>query len=177
MNNRPPSTHCGPCRAAYAEVMGGRRASQAGFAVVALGIGAACLLLLNSTTAEPPSPALADEIDRLLVRDSCINSIEDWSSREYAWGRNLWTGAPVVGRGWLGSDRTRVSVSFRQGQGAGNYPPGRTLIRADQVEVHFDSSPEGIRASAEYDVRARRLTDFDCGPTYPPEEPQTGGPL
>ena len=157
--------------------MSKRTAIRAGFTVVALGTVAACFLLLNAKTTEPPSPALADEIDRLLVRDPCIASIADWSSREYAWGRNFWTGNPVFGSRWLGSDTSKVHMSFRRGEGAENYPPGRILLRADQVELHFDSSPKLIGAYAEYDVEARRLTDFECGPNYPSEEPQSGGPL
>ncbi len=154
--------------------MGRGTASRAGFAVVALGSVVACLLLLNSKPTEPPSPALADEIDRLLVRDPCIGSIEDWPSREYSWGRNSWSDPRFFGSRWLGSDTSKVLVSFRKGQGAENYPPGRTLIRADQMQLRFDSSPKGIGAIAEYDVEARRLTDFDCGPYYPSEESETG---
>ena len=119
---------------------------------------------------------MADDIDRLLVLDPCIGSIADWPSREYAWGRNDWTGNPFFGSRWLGSDKSTVRVQFYRGEGAGHYPPGRHLLRADQVQLSYDSSPELIVAYAEYDVEARRLTDFHCGPNYSTEEPETGVP-
>lgn len=145
--------------------------------LLAWGLVAACLLFVDPRATEGPSAALADEIDRLLVRDPCIGPIDDWTSREYSWGRNSLSDPRFFGSRWLGSDTSKILVRFRKGQGAGNYPPGRTLIRADQLKLHFDSSPNGIRASAEYDVEARRLTDFDCGPNYPNAEPETDVPL
>lgn len=157
--------------------MGRGTATRAGFAVAALGSVVACLFLLNSKTTEPPSPALADEIDRVLVRDPCIGSIEDWTSREYSWGRNSLSDPRFFGSRWLGSDTSIVHVSFYRGDGSENYPPGRQLLRADQVRLSFDSSPELFLAYAEYDVEARRLTDFECGPNYPSEVSETNAPL
>ena len=137
--------------------------------MLACGLVAACLLLLNSKTAEPPSPALVDQIDQLMVRSTCIGSVDRWASREYAWGPNFWTGNPLFGSRWLGSDKSIVHVSFYRGDGSETYPPGRHLLRADQTQMIFDSSPELVLAHAQYNVEARRLTDFSCGPSYPSE--------
>lgn len=107
------------------------------------------------------------------MQDACIGSIDDWASREYAWGVNFWTSMPFWQR-WLGSDKSVVHVSLYRVADAQMYPPGRHLLRADQKPMIFDSNPELIFVAGKYDVQAMRMTDFYCGRNYTPEDPNAG---
>ncbi len=132
------------------------------------------LLTLSLTTTRPPSPALADEIDRSLEQLPCIGSIEQWPARYYAWRPTSWFWSNDI-RGllwmlsspWLGSDTSKVSVRFYQGASRDDYPPGRHLLRADQDKLSLDSS-KFLFASGIYDVRMRQMKGWACGPSeYP----------
>ena len=129
------------------------------------------LLNLSLTTTRPPSPALADEIDRVLDQDPCIGAIERWPARYYAWRPTSWFRANdgraflwMLSGPWLGSDTSKVEVRLYQGAWEGDYPPGRHLLRADQDKLSLDSSNFTFAAGT-YDVRTRKLSDWTCGPS------------
>lgn len=154
-------THCRPWRAFYYLPMGRRGAMHW---LLACGLVGACLVFVNPRPVEGPSPALADEIDRLLTQDPCVGSIENWTSREYTWRRNSQTWGPL-GR-WFGSDKSVVQFALFQRGSPEAFPPGRHLRRAGEVGVTFSSDPDLLLVFGEYDVEAGRLTEFHCGSNY-----------
>ena len=128
------------------------------------------VLFLSLTTTRPPSPALADEIDRLLEQDPCVASTDLWPSRYYIWGMPEW-GRSQGFRGllwaltgpWFGSDTSKVSIHFHERASAEAYRPGRHLLRADQQDWWLDSSNHML-VRGTYNIETRRLTEFYCGP-------------
>lgn len=144
---------------------------RAVIAVITFGLIAAGWFLLETRVAAPPSPALADEIDRILVRQPCVGPIEDWTSREYVWRSNRWSRMRLLGHRWLGSDTSVVHVDFHRGGDPRAFKPGRHLLRPDQRQMIFSSDPDLYTVFADYDVRAKRLTEFHCGPNYPDTTP------
>lgn len=148
----------------YYEAMARRGSNRAVLGLLAWGLIAACLLLVNPRSTEGPSPALADEIDRLLTQNPCVGPIEDWTSRQYTWRRNSWTWGPL-GR-WLGSDKSVVHVALFQRGSPKAFEPGRHLRRAGEVENVYSSDPDLLVVSADYHVETGRLTEFYCGSSY-----------
>ena len=146
----------------------GRRAIR--LASFLVGAGLAVVVLATLTIQKAPTPVLADRIDRLLERDACVGQVESWPSRRYSWGWTRWTSLPGLSR-WFGSDTSEIDILFyRGGTSPEFYPPGRRLLRADQVLLVYDSSDSWF-VFATYDVEAHRLTELSCGPNYPEEEP------
>jgi hypothetical protein len=126
------------------------------------------LLLLGLTTTAPPNSTVVEEVDRALQQDPCVGPVKRWSARYYAWKRAKWvnsTGTYLLWRAvgpWVGSDTSSVEVQFYQGASEMDYPPGRHMLRADQVETFLDSSNFRY-VSGTYDVTGQRLIDGVCG--------------
>lgn len=147
----------------------GRRTAKR--TVIAVSTIVATAAILGLTTTRPPSPALADEIDRALERDPCVGSVERWPARYYGWKPTSWFRANdgrkvfwMLSGPWLGSDTSKVNVRLYQGASESIYPRGRHLLRADQDELRLDSS-NFLFAAGTYDLRTRKLTDWTCGPS------------
>lgn len=107
-----------------------------------------------------PSPALADKIDALLVRNPCVGSLDHWD-REYFWGLNWWSAHRVWGSRWLGSDRSIVRVQFKQA-GVFGVGPGRRLTPVEDVQFEYDDRDYRV-VFATYDVAAEILATEYCG--------------
>lgn len=140
---------------------------------VALAAGGAALLILlgfGLAITPPPSNALADEIDQLIEQDPCIADVDQWDSRAYSWAASPRDGRSIhnyplweLSAPWVGSDRSFVDLHLHQGSQASFYPPGRHRLRADQVMFVLDDTNTNV-AFGTYDVRARQLVDWSCGP-------------
>ena len=119
--------------------------------------------------APTPSASLANDIDQLLEQDPCVRSVDRWPSRFYVWEKPAWAKSQgthliwVLSGPWLGSDTSKVSVRFHEIAVPGVYPPGRSLLRADQDVLALDSS-NNMLVLATYDVRTEKLTSLYCGP-------------
>lgn len=127
------------------------------------------LLVVGLATTPPPSPAIADEIDRLLEQDPCVRSADQWPARYYVWERTSWRKRSgwhmffwLLSGPWLGSDTSRVSVRFHETASESMYTPGRHLLRADQEELWLDDSNDML-VTATYDVGTRKLISRTCG--------------
>ncbi len=137
--------------------------------LLAFGVILAGALFLSLTITRPPSPALADEIDRLLVQDPCVGSTDLWPSRYYTWGMPEWANKPyrnalwVLTGPWFGSDTSKVHIRFHERAHPEMYRPGRHLLRADQQDWWLDSSND-MSVWGTYEIETRRLTEFYCGP-------------
>jgi hypothetical protein len=138
-------------------------------ALLACGAILAGFVFLGFSTTPPPSPALADEIDRSLEQNACVRSADQWPARYYVWEKPSWAkrnGGQIVwlvAGPWLGSDTSKVSVSFHERASTPMYTPGRHLLRADQEDLWLDCSNDKY-VSATYDVRNRKLSNWSCGP-------------
>lgn len=152
-----------------ANVVRSDRTSPRRTALVAGGGALVILLGLGLAITPPPSHELADEIDRLVEQDPCIADVDEWDSRSYSWAASPPDGRSVqyplwpLSAPWIGSDRSFVDLHFHQGAYASFYPAGRNRLRADQVMFVIDDSNTNV-ASGTYDVEARRLIDWSCGP-------------
>ena len=131
------------------------------------------VMALSLTMTRPPSPEVADEIDRLLEQDPCVGSSDRWPSRYYAWERPAWSKREaqnhflwLLSGPWLGSDTSRVTVSFHERASPDMYLPSRHLLRADQEVMWLDSSND-LSVFGTYDVRTRKFINLTCGPNYP----------
>jgi len=125
---------------------------------------AAYIVVLLSETA-PPSPQLADEIDRRLALDPCVGAAENWPSRQYVWGETNWSGYGILGKTPIGQNRSVVKVDFYSFTSS-NYKPGRQLLRAGQLPWVYDSGDLRF-VSATYDVPRRELHINYCGENNP----------
>lgn len=141
----------------------------------------AVLLVLSLTTMRPPSPALADEIDRVLDQDHCVGSVERWPARYYAWRPTPWFRSNddriflwMLTSLWFGSDTSQVEVRLYQGADAEFYPPGRHFLRAGQTDALIDDS-NFMFAAGTYDLRTRKLSDWTCGPSVDVSTPGPTG--
>lgn len=138
-------------------------------ALLACGVILAGLLFLGLAITPPPSPAIADEIDRLLEQDPCVRSANQWPARYYVWEKPSWAKRGrhmsfwILSGPWLGSDTSKVSVHFHEMASAAMYTPGRHLLRADQEELWLDDSNDRY-VTGTYDIRTRKLISWTCEP-------------
>ena len=128
--------------------MRGKLRAEKRAALLVGGVIIAGVMALSLTMTRPPSPEVADEIDRLLEQDPCVGSADRWPSRDYAWAMPAWSKKNedaihflwLLSGPWLGSDTSRVTVSFHERASPDMYLPGRHLLRADQEVMWLDSS-------------------------------------
>lgn len=153
----------------YGEAMRSKSRTGKRSALLACGVILAGLLFLGLAITPPPSPALADEIDRLLEQDPCVRSPDRWPARYYVWEKPSWAKHPgrhifwVLSGPWLGSDTSKVSVRFHERASAEMYTPGRHLLRADEEQLWLDSSNDML-VTGTYDIGSRKLISWTCGP-------------
>jgi hypothetical protein len=125
------------------------------------------LVALAFATTPPPSLALTEEIDRAVERSGCVRAADQWPSRYYVWERPAWvrqTGGQLVWfltAPWLGSDTSRVSVTYHEAASPPMYLAGLNRLRPDQQELWLDCS-NARQVWGTYEVRTRKLINWSC---------------